>query len=403
MLLAAALLIAAGLLMIYAFKGKYAFMSEPQLNKPKVELEKKPLSERKPVTDALFRSKLTEDAQVRAYDAVSNQVFNADSEQFWIENAEKNDLQIAVNAFLADNPEVFWLNAGTSYCYYEGEDSLCVELVFSESGDELAQHRSELESAVQAAVKGAPDNATDYDVELYLNDYLQDKCTYDKTGGQMHTAYGALIDGKAVCDGYSRAFQLLCRRLGIMCTVVEGDSDFNGDSENGHMWNCIYLGESWYHIDVTWNDATGAECEAEHYFYVNLTTKDICSDHVISGDFEHRSQNRVNSFNIFVPECDDDTLNYFRLNYVTVGDPEKDDQIVAALTDAARKKESYCAFVLDKSYEFKPLCDRIVSEYAAKWIQGANHFTGGNPKIKENSKLLIYEKKHILAILLKYE
>lgn len=401
--MSAALFIAASVLIIYAFNGKYAFMSEPRLNKPKVSLEQKSLSERKPVGEALFRSKLTEEAQVRAYDAVSKQVFDADSEQFWVENAEKNDLQMAVNAFLADNPEVFWLDTDTSYRYYESEGNLCVELVFSESGDELTQHRSTLENAVKTVLKGAPDNATDYDVELYLNDYLQDNCAYDKTGGHMHTAYGALVEGKAVCDGYSRAFQLLSRRLGILCTVVEGDSDFNDDSDNGHMWNCICLGGSWYHVDVTWNDASDAPCAAEHYFYLNLTEKDILGDHVINGDFEHRSQNKTNSFNIFVPECTDDTLNYFRLNFVTVGDPEDDGQIVAALTEAVRKKESFCAFVVDKSYEFKPLCDRIISEYAARWIQGANHFTGGNPYIKDTGKLLIYEKKHLLAIRLKYE
>ncbi len=49
-----------------------------------------------------------------------------------------------------------------------------------------------------------------------------------------------------VCEGYSRAFKLICNRLGIYCIQVAG---------NAHMWNYVqdHTG-TWYAVDTTWDD-----------------------------------------------------------------------------------------------------------------------------------------------------
>ena len=374
---------ALGIFSFCTFQGKYWFRSEPKLNKTAVKLEKKPLKDRAALTTQLCREKLTSEAQRKVYDTIASYAAETDSGEFALGEAGKDDFEIALNAFTADHPEVFWLDAASGYTYYEYEDSLSASLRYTATGGELEGKKAELNAAVEKAAKGAPDNADDFEVELYLNDYLSDNCAYNTEAGSKHTAYGALVGGEAVCDGYSHAFQLLCRRLGIECTVIEGTSDFNNDAENGHMWNCILLDGDWYHIDVTWNDSTDSACGVEHYFYVNLTEEQILSDHKISGGCSQRETSSTGFFNVFVPKCDSTELNYMTLNFVTTKDPSDDDQILASLIEASRNKSPYCAYLIDKSVDFKKTVKDITDKYAGSWIGGANHYTGGNPKISD--------------------
>lgn len=394
---------ALGIFSFCSFQGKYWFKSEPKLNRAVVNLEKKPLKDRAALTTQPCRDRLTSEAQKKAYDTIASYAAEADRDEFDLGEAGKDDFEIALNAFTVDHPEVFWIDISSGYTYYEYEDRLCVSLHYSTSGEELEKQRTELNAAVEKAAGVAPDNADDYEVELYLNDWLTDNCAYKTDAGNKHTAYGAIVGGGAVCDGYSHAFQLLCRRLGIECTVIEGTSDFNNDAENGHMWNCVQLNGDWYHIDVTWNDATDSVCGVEHYFYVNLTEEQILRDHKISGGYSQRKSNSTGFFNVFVPKCDSTRLNYMALNFVTIKDPSDDDQILASLIDASRRKSPYCAYVIDESADFNKTVKSITDKYAGSWIQGANHYTGGNPKISDSGKVVFYENKRVLAIQLNYE
>ena len=403
----AVILIAAALtavvLAFFALNGEWMFRSEPQRHKPTVDLEKKPIESRTALTEELCRNALETDGQKAAYETISDYINRSESERFRLYSSDTNEFQIALNAYLSDHPEVFWLDDSSSYRYYEYDDSLDVELIFTQTGEELSQNKASLEAAVEKVAGDAPDIADDYEIELYLNDWFTENCSYNTDGGNKHSAYGALINGEAVCDGYSHAFQLLCNRLGVTCTVVEGTSEFNCDAEDGHMWNCVKLGESWYHIDVTWNDSSNAECGVEHYFYVNLNDEQIALDHSVSGGFDQRFNNKGNYFNVFLPKCDSDELNWFRLNGVVISDPDDDDEPVAALIEAAKNRDAYFACVIDEKADFNAVCDKIIDGCAVSWIKGANHFLGGDPKISEDEKIFSYESKRVLALQLKYE
>ena len=106
----------------------------------------------------------------------------------------------------------------------------------------------------------------------------------------------------------------------------------------------------WYHVDVTWNDSLNAANGAEHYFYLNLTTAEIERDHEISGDYDHRFENRGNFFNIFVPDCGSDGSTT-EAQLCHDQDPEKDDDISGG-ADSARAAKSSCAYVVDESAIF---------------------------------------------------
>lgn len=82
-----------------------------------------------------------------------------------------------------------------------------------------------------------------YEKELAMHDYLVANVTYehaDKSYHKAHSAVGALLHGRAVCEGYSIAFKLLCDAAGVSCNVLH-EIATNSDGTGNHAWNIIKL------------------------------------------------------------------------------------------------------------------------------------------------------------------
>jgi transglutaminase/protease-like cytokinesis protein 3 len=108
-------------------------------------------------------------------------------------------------------------------------------------------------------------NEEDSDLEKIksIHDYLANHILYDPNPiaendykDISHTAYGALIDGVAVCDGYAEAFKYLLDKTTIENILIFGEVDEDGNFEGAvnHAWNLIKLEDGYHHYDLTWND-----------------------------------------------------------------------------------------------------------------------------------------------------
>lgn len=139
--------------------------------------------------------------------------------------------------------------------------------------------------------------------ELAIHDYLAKKVSYvNDASSDQYTIVGALLKNKAVCDGYAKAFKLLCDKAEIPCILIHGNAD-NGaiDSGNGHAWNIVKIDNNYAHVDVTW-DSTGSTNDASIYSHFNLTDSQIKKDHTWDDKL--------------LPKCEADELNY----YVRIGE-----------------------------------------------------------------------------------
>lgn len=114
-----------------------------------------------------------------------------------------------------------------------------------------------------------------YEKELAIHDYLVENIEYDTTqeAEYTHSAYGALINGTSVCDGYAECFKTLMDMIGIQSIVVTGE----GNGEN-HCWNMVMLDGAWYHVDVTWDDPVGG-MELISHKYFNMSDVDMNMEH----------------------------------------------------------------------------------------------------------------------------
>ncbi|MBQ3528294.1 MAG: hypothetical protein IJA52_07080 [Clostridia bacterium] len=121
---------------------------------------------------------------------------------------------------------------------------------------ELRRIRDETEELVdQAVAKIDADNKSDYEIVYAVNEYLCDTVYYPDSEPYApitHTAYGALKNGEAVCEGYACAAKLILNKIGIECDIQVGFCTNGG----GHAWNLVELEGQWYQMDVTWNDSS---------------------------------------------------------------------------------------------------------------------------------------------------
>lgn len=199
----------------------------------------------------------------------------------------QEEVTVLYNAFFRDNPQFFYV--GSSYGlegYKQDGNSYFDTLVLGYSMDAAtrATARKALTDTATQLVAGCPDNGDDFAVELWLHDRLAERCTYDNgaaAGGfaanpHAFNAYGALVEGKAVCEGYARGMQLLLKTAGIPATLVIGQSVENGEE---HMWNLVTVNGQNYHLDPTWDDSD----DRLRHSYFNLTTAQLQRTHRIAG------------------------------------------------------------------------------------------------------------------------
>lgn len=186
------------------------------------------------------------------------------------------ELQTVLDAYRRDYTYHFWLDNG--YSYYSNSTTVTkIVPKYLLSGTALETARAAFDSKAETLLSGITDSMSEYEKALYLHDALAGIVTY-QSGTYAHTAYGALVEGTAVCDGYSEALQYLLQQAGIQSFIAIGDSNVpSSGTLVGHAWNYVRIDGAYYHTDLTWDD----QDETIYHAYFNQTDAVILEDHLI--------------------------------------------------------------------------------------------------------------------------
>ena len=206
-------------------------------------------------------------AQKIIYDAVVNSpgmlniTINFDNGVFLYSNFTNDYLSMVMDAISLDRPDIFYyagygtkggqLYSGNkyiksiNYCVMPYDSSLYTE-----------SNLPNYYNALMAKLPEIPvDKSNRYNFVKSLHDYLCDNIYYPDLNSSdyfmsAHDAYGGLIEGRAVCQGYSDSFEIVCDYYNIPCICINGSSD-----GVGHMWNAVQMDDGvWYLLDSTWDD-----------------------------------------------------------------------------------------------------------------------------------------------------
>ena len=257
------------------------------------------------------------------------------------------DMQAAADAFKHDHPEVFWIRSPKTYSFTissvpdteqtgdDGKTRSVFQIVsatykpvetFAGAGSLISSYQAGVQAAVAKVremadswnTEGAETGSTAYQALLVraADEYLCSRLFYDhavlntavsvsaaeNSGSQsvacndayrIYTSAAAFLGETdhltmgVVCEGYAKAFNVLCDQLGVPAVCVSGLSD-KSLTGSGHMWNLAQIGGSWYLVDVTWDDSdtAGAQASSRRYLLVsNYTNNTLLTSRQASGNF----------------------------------------------------------------------------------------------------------------------
>lgn len=166
-----------------------------------------------------------------------------------------------------DHSELFYVSGGVQYAIVNDYVSIVRAYYYPGFREEdVARFNSAVDEIVAALGLEDP-SLPKLDKLLAIHDYLVEHVVYNvevKNGGEAPTqnvqsAWGAIMDGDAVCQGYADAFQLLATRAGIQSRYIDATTI-------QHAWNMVELDGTWYNVDVTWDDTDWLGMGSYQYF-----------------------------------------------------------------------------------------------------------------------------------------
>ncbi len=172
--------------------------------------------------------------------------FAGEGDGLWFRH-DTIDLDRVYRALEAKFPYAFTMHCRT---LRDGSSELSLEV-----GNQAAQ--AQAETLAEGIVRSLQLDGMDARARmLALHDWLVVNCAYDLSidedsaldgSSPPFTASGALVDGKAVCMGYARAYQMLCDAAGIETFFVVSEP-------MNHAWNVVRMDGELLFIDCTYDD-----------------------------------------------------------------------------------------------------------------------------------------------------
>ena len=162
-----------------------------------------------------------------------------------------------------------------SYKYLEtnydkvGKIEIVVEKTYSD------KKIKEIDKKVNYIIDNVIGKEKDLNTQIKLaHDYIINNTKYDSNRSDNNisnydsdTAYGALVEGYALCGGYTDSMAIILSELGVHNFKIASDN---------HIWNAVYMDNNWYHLDLTWDDpVTSDKSDVLEYNFFMITTDEL--------------------------------------------------------------------------------------------------------------------------------
>lgn len=211
------------------------------------------------------------------YDVFPSVVKVADIQDFLAGSTSLlTDFGAAKEAYFLDHPAPFGVDAdalslsvgtkGDTYAVSIGTGRRDTYLVEGHAKNE-AEVRSASDDLADAIFEIAAEAAdkSDYEKAYIAAERVAEKADYGfaeddpKKAPYVRSPYGALVLGKAVCEGYAKAYKAVLDEMGVPCVLVNGYLLSDEGSYEPHLWTDVEIDGAWYMVDPTLCDSLGLE------------------------------------------------------------------------------------------------------------------------------------------------
>ncbi|MBQ3865068.1 MAG: zinc-ribbon domain-containing protein [Clostridia bacterium] len=163
------------------------------------------------------------------------------------------------------------LDGSQRITYSSDESRVTVHLTYTMDKAEFRAYTRACKSLLERW-KEKTEDMTDWEKEMYVYEQLARGCKYDMDARYAAGAAGAMIEGKAKCDGIAHAMQWAMQEMGIPCGCILGIKE--GDTV-GHCWNYIILDGVPSELDVTMDVRKPEEKRICLYACVNVSPEQM--------------------------------------------------------------------------------------------------------------------------------
>ena len=232
-------------------------------------------------------------------------------------SVEENDFDRLMWLLNYDCPELIHLKGDYAPQYDNNGKVSGVKFFFNMKEEEYPDCRKKLDNLFFSLRQQTAD-MNEYETEKYVYDMMFNNIVYTETTNCSGSAYGALIEHKARCEGISKGFAWCMNELGINCMTLSGHPLWeSGSMYSTHSWNIIRLGSNYYHVDLTADNLRDNEDQTVMPLYSFLNQ----CDEIMSRTHLPLEMYR----NLGIPSCSNDDMNYHVMNglVITSDDDQK--------------------------------------------------------------------------------
>ena len=223
------------------------------------------------------------------------------------------DIQKVLSRVLLDNPGLFYLNSNNpvikqtpnyTQLYFQ------YDYTQAEANRLSATIKEIIEEFICSCIEPKMSSLAK---QLAVYKYLQNNIDLQtsNTESDSYSVVGAFIRRTCVCEGFAKAYKLLCDYLRLASIVVSGEAMLEGKI-TAHAWNITRIKGVTAHADITWDTLFGSGS----YDYFNLCDADIAADHSFDA--------------ALYPVCAPNKINYFYINRLIASTPDQAEKIIAA-------------------------------------------------------------------------
>lgn len=237
------------------------------------------------------------DRMQKAYDSVVSTMVNFETKSHIPITISDADYANVLETVRCEQLMLFYLENRTPGDFDIAANAYEMSFTYKFSVSEVNEMLRETEEAAKKIIALTDDSMSDYEKLKVFHDYLVLNVESSVDDAYVDSVYGALVKGKALCEGYAKAFSYLCNIAGIENMIVTGYTGVD------HMWNMVKLEGKWYHIDIGWDKP--AEALAANYPDMILYQYFLADDTVIKNNRE------INDLLCSPPKADCEEMNYF--------------------------------------------------------------------------------------------
>ncbi len=238
--------------------------------------------------------------------------------------------------------------------------------------DEAVSRSNTLNNAIEEIISQMPKDAGEFDKIRYLHDNIVLNCEYSEDGISPFTAFGAIVEHKAACQGYADGLTLLLSRAGFEVMFATGRGE-----DIKHKWCYVRLSDgNWYAIDPTWDDLQGEGFGSDYigYNYFLVSDEWLLKDHPAKNESSYYRPPTAESMN----------MNFYRVMGYTASNADTAfDVLKNQARKAADEGKRYLYLMADDPGSLEEIYDELASGPSGNnrmedIITAANSAAGGD-------------------------